>query len=282
MKVLFMGTAAAEGIPSIFCSCDTCKRARNLGGRNIATRSQALIDESILLDLGPDTYMHFLNYNLSLGDITNLFITHSHCDHITVNEFDNRRYGMAYGVKDKKMRIHCSSFVKEQIYKQFEALTDINMSTLDDYYEFIVLEPYKSVIVDAYTVTPLPAKHGSAKEQCFIFLFEKDGRSFLYGNDTGIPDESLYVNLAAMNKKIDILALDCTKGDIEKNYYSHMSMNENKQMLNKLIEYGICTQDAVCYCNHFSHNCQMVYDELVVAAKKYQFEVTYDGLEIKI
>ena len=44
MKIKYLGTAAAEGIPAIFCECANCKRPRMLGGKNIRTRSQAIID----------------------------------------------------------------------------------------------------------------------------------------------------------------------------------------------------------------------------------------------
>ena len=45
MKFHFLGTAAAEGIPALFCECAVCKEAREKGGRFIRTRSQALIDD---------------------------------------------------------------------------------------------------------------------------------------------------------------------------------------------------------------------------------------------
>ena len=45
MQLIYLGTAAAEGIPGAFCSCAICQEARRLGGRNIRTRSQALIDD---------------------------------------------------------------------------------------------------------------------------------------------------------------------------------------------------------------------------------------------
>ena len=62
MKIQYLGTAAAEGIPAIFCECETCKKTRERGGKNIRTRSQALIDDKILIDLPADTYLHFLQY----------------------------------------------------------------------------------------------------------------------------------------------------------------------------------------------------------------------------
>ena len=38
MKIRFLGTAAAEGWPAVFCACESCKRAERLGGKDIRTR----------------------------------------------------------------------------------------------------------------------------------------------------------------------------------------------------------------------------------------------------
>ena len=64
MKLQFLGTAAAEGIPGIFCQCAVCQEARRKGGRFIRTRSQALIDDRLLIDLNADTYLHTLRYGI--------------------------------------------------------------------------------------------------------------------------------------------------------------------------------------------------------------------------
>ena len=50
MKVLFLGTAAAEGWPAVFCKCDSCMKARKLGGKNIRTRSSCIIDDIYMVE----------------------------------------------------------------------------------------------------------------------------------------------------------------------------------------------------------------------------------------
>ena len=35
MKLKYLGTAAAEAIPAIFCSCATCIQARATGGKDV-------------------------------------------------------------------------------------------------------------------------------------------------------------------------------------------------------------------------------------------------------
>ena len=58
MKIKFYGTAAAEGFPGMFCSCETCEKARKAGGKNIRTRSQTVINNELMIDFSADTYLH--------------------------------------------------------------------------------------------------------------------------------------------------------------------------------------------------------------------------------
>ena len=69
MKFKYLGTAAAEGFPAVFCNCIYCKKARELRGKNIRTRSQAMIDDKILLDFPADTYLHALQFDLDLSKV---------------------------------------------------------------------------------------------------------------------------------------------------------------------------------------------------------------------
>ena len=38
MKIQFLGTAAAEAAPAVFCACDHCRYAREKGGKEIRLR----------------------------------------------------------------------------------------------------------------------------------------------------------------------------------------------------------------------------------------------------
>ena len=42
MEILYLGTAAAEGWPALFCGCEICKRARAAGGKELRTRTQSI------------------------------------------------------------------------------------------------------------------------------------------------------------------------------------------------------------------------------------------------
>ena len=82
MKLKYLGTAAAEAVPAPFCGCEVCERARERGGRNVRTRSQALLDGRLLIDFPADTYLHALREGLRLYEIGSCIVTHCHSDHL--------------------------------------------------------------------------------------------------------------------------------------------------------------------------------------------------------
>lgn len=281
MKLQFLGTAAAERIPAMFCACDTCRRAFNAGGRNIMKRAQVLINDDLLIDFSGDTYTNFINVGKNLSDVEYLFITHAHEDHFTFEDFFSRFEGIAYNVKAEKLKVYLSSVAYDIMQKCITARS-LDQSRLKKRFEFIVIKPYTSISVGNYTVTALPAVHASEGE-ALIFLIENDGKAFFYGTDTGFFSEEIDEFLIKENKKIDLLCLDCTKCDNEFDYYVHMSMSEGRRIADRFAEKCLLKEDAKLYYTHFSHNGMMIYDELVTAAKsKYGFNVAYDGLTVTL
>ena len=96
MILQYLGTAAAEGIPALFCKCPVCRAARKAGGREIRTRSGALIDGKLKLDFGPDSYAHMLRYGLDYTGLQGVLITHSHTDHLASAELEYRIPGYCF------------------------------------------------------------------------------------------------------------------------------------------------------------------------------------------
>ena len=62
MKLKYLGTAAAEGMPALFCSCENCEKARRLGGKNIRSRSQTMVNDDLIIDYPPDAYAHSVRF----------------------------------------------------------------------------------------------------------------------------------------------------------------------------------------------------------------------------
>ena len=78
MKIKFLGTSAGWPLPRLGCRDQVYTSLDPKGKR---TRSQALINERLLLDVGPDTYVHLNAPDINPTTIEYAAITHEHPDH---------------------------------------------------------------------------------------------------------------------------------------------------------------------------------------------------------
>ena len=90
MNFRYLGTAAAEGIPSVYCDCPVCSHARLSGGKEVRTRSGAVIDGTLMLDYNPDVFTQCLFGYFDARRVRDIFITHSHSDHCDMYQLINR------------------------------------------------------------------------------------------------------------------------------------------------------------------------------------------------
>ena len=276
MNIQYLGTAAAEGIPAIFCECDICQKARSLGGRNIRTRSQAIIDDRLLIDFPPDTYMHFLQYDLPLAKIKHCVITHSHADHLYPNDLQMRKNGFSHlSDLEEPMRF----YIGESGYQSIKTIVEQYGITE---VEPVLIKPFGSFDAGGYQITPLRASHAPHTSPV-VFLIEKDGKTLLYSNDTSDYPEDTWDYLQNNPRVCDLISLDCTEADKPIRYVGHMNLERCVAMRKRLMEIGMADKSTIFVLNHFSHNGgQVLYEEFVPIAEKYGFIVSYDGMKIEI
>ena len=90
MKIKVLGTSAATSMPLAFCNCEVCKNARKNGGKDIRKRASIVINDEMLIDLGPDSLCSCSIYGIDAGKIKYLLQTHSHSDHFDAGHFVTR------------------------------------------------------------------------------------------------------------------------------------------------------------------------------------------------
>lgn len=277
MKFKYLGTAAAEGFPAVFCNCEYCNAARRKGGKNIRTRSQAIIDDDLLIDFPSDTYAHALYNGLNLGKIKHLLVTHSHMDHFVPQEFELRGICFAHDMPEKEITIYCNDTVKDLFFHINAG--KINQNVLSGIRFFTAL-PFVPFQAGAYTVTPLPARH-TQDEQSLIYIIEKDGKTVLYGNDTGYFYEEVFAYIEKHDIRFDMISLDCTMvNNPVPDTGTHMGFDQIRRVAQRLQKAGAVTDKTVKYVTHFSHNGNPLQSELEKSAKGLDFCVAYDGEEI--
>ena len=281
MKIQYLGTAAAEGIPAIFCKCESCTQARKRGGKNIRTRSQALIDGKLLIDFPADTYYHSLLYGFDLADIRHILITHTHSDHLYPNDIGMRIPGFSsLGRSEEEML---------NFYGSAGAMKRINsyMSQLefkhDDFIGLHPLTPYAENKVGDYTVIPLEAVHDVTSHPFIYIIIAPDGKSLLYANDTNYFADKVWEYLEKTDIKFDFVSLDCTDANIEnRTYIGHMNLNENINVKNRLTELCRADEKTIFCSNHFSHNgTDVLYEDFSELAKAQGFLTSVDGMTVE-
>jgi phosphoribosyl 1,2-cyclic phosphate phosphodiesterase len=273
MKLRYLGTAAAEGIPGIFCTCPVCEEARKKKGKNIRTRSQALLDGKILFDFPPDSYAHSLSGALDLPSIRHLLITHSHMDHFYPEELQMRR-PVFVASPIETLNIYGNRTV-EAALKTLQAKEHaVPCNT------FTYARPFEPLDLAGWKVIPLPALH-SRSEECLIYALERQGKSLLYAHDTGIFPDSTWNYIAAAGLRFNLVSLDCTTM-LHKDGANHMGIPDNIEVRSRLLSLGAADKNTVFTVSHFSHNGGLNHDELSAAAEREGFLSAYDGMEIEV
>jgi len=286
MKLHILGTAAAEGVPAVFCSCAHCRYAREARGHEIRTRAGALLDGTLKLDFGPDSYMQSLRDGVNYALVHSVLITHTHSDHLTVSEL-GWRWGVFAHVPagDKPLTVYGN----ENLGTMLDGL-------LGDRIAYQRLTAFQTVDIEGYAVTPLQAVHCVSNgpdagwpivvggktvtrvEDAFIYLIEKDGKRLLYAHDTGPLTDADWEYLRG--KRLDLVSLDCTNGRLDRTYYGHMGCHDDLAIRERLISIGAADDKTTFVANHFSHNGLLPYDEL--CAMMPGFIVARDGMDIEI
>lgn len=279
MKIKYLGTAAAEGIPAIFCECEACKKSRELGGRNIRTRSQAILDDKILIDFPADTYMHFLRYNIPLSKIKTCIITHSHEDHLYPSEIAMRKDGFAHVNLGEPLTFYATERGYDLIRERIE-IDDIPTSDVKE----VKIKPFEQFKAEGYKIMPIKASHDE-RTNPVVFAIEKDGKSIFYCNDTSeLCDESMECLRGFTKEKVfDVISFDCTEANREVvPYVGHLSLNKCIALRREFISDGIADENTTFILNHFSHNGKdVVYDDFSKIAEKENFLTSYDGMEFE-
>lgn len=160
-------------------------------------------DFCLLLDLGPGVLKQILKIGKKLEDISAIFISHFHPDHVTdlIPFFFATRYNLGY------KRVLPFNLYAEESFSQFfellkmafrgwveppEGLLKINLLPKLKKYEFFI-GPLK-----AYTS---PVKHNS---ESLAIRLEYQNKSLIYSGDTGYCEE-----LIELAEGADLLIVEC-------------------------------------------------------------------------
>ena len=277
MKVTIFGTAAYERVPAMFCQCAVCEQARKLGGKNVRTQAQALINDDLLVDFGQDNYLHYLNSGADYTKIRNILLTHAHPDHFMPNELLMTTGGFGHNDVTEEIGVWGNRYCVEKFgYNQGRA-------TLCGMHQINGFDTFRA---GRYQVTALPADHGTPDD--VVFIISDGEKTLLYNNDTGLWRDDVYEFVAAKGYHFDAVLSDCTLGFLDRKGTNHMCLGNNITHRQRLLELGCIDQDTKWVVTHFSHN-GLKLDERPITAEELEQIVSqhnmiaaYDMIEITL
>lgn len=286
----FMGTGAAEGVPTPFCRCRVCENARKKGGREIRMRSAFRLSKEVMIDFGPDIFSECVRTGTDLYDLKHILITHTHEDHLDIGNLFLKP--MVSQKSPDKLHVYFNG----DAYELLEALDKMGYdrsehfftNELRETFEFHQVQFFKESRIGEYTVTPIKGEHAAHFENNAAgYLIElPDRRKLLYALDTGYYKEETLAYLK--DKTIDILILEATFGSRERGDrpYSHLDLHSAVCLCNTLYEQGTLSKASEVYLTHMNQEQDYTHEELEKICQKlqrtlpYKLTPAYDGMKI--
>lgn len=268
MTIRLLGTAAAEGIPAFLSDTFVSNYAREHGGKEIRTRSGALIDNCLKIDLPPDTLMQMHRDRIDARLWTMLWFTHSDDDHFSPAEV---QYGL-YPFSEREslsFAIFGNARICEVLRERYPQWP----------IELNETKSFTSYPCCAYTITPVHAHH-KHEEDAHNLIIQKEGKTLLYATDTGVWSEETWEFLKGY--RLDLLVLECTAGVVHSDYDGHLGVPQFFQVVDRLRAQGTVHEGTVISTTHHSHNGGATHAMLEEIFTPHGILVGYDGMEITI
>lgn len=268
MNIRLLGTGAADGIPAMYGNDEVSAYARLHGGKDVRTRSAALIDGVLKIDLGPDTAVQMQQYGLEARDWTALIFTHSDDDHINVNELQYALFPFT-DLDHLPYTVYGNAVVLGKIRARYP---DWPME---------LVETHSNVCFEhgPYRVTPVRARHIPC-EDCHNLIIQRDGKTFFYATDTGVFHEETLQYLKRFT--IDAMVIECTDGFCTQDYEGHLDIKECLAMVNRMRRDGTLRADAQIITTHHSVRGLARHCDLEAALRPHGIEPGYDGLTFEV
>jgi phosphoribosyl 1,2-cyclic phosphate phosphodiesterase len=271
MQLFFLGTAAAEGYPGIFCNCASCQQARALGGRNLRYRSSLLVNDDLLIDCGADLLAAAQRFNRSLWGIRTCLVTHAHSDHFYTGNFGMRGDHFTGGLPVPHLDLYGPREVIAQLAADFPDQSEVHIAS----HAVHALDRWEN---GGYTFTALRARHALERLEALFYSVDDGQHAFLYATDTGrFPDDSWQ---ALQGRSFDVIVLEETMG--HGTYDQHLGFVSFLEQARCLREAGMLRPGGRLIAHHFSHSGNPPYEDLVNFFAPHNVEVAYDGMEINL
>lgn len=290
MKLTFLGTAAGEGYPGLWCKCPNCTYARTHSGKNYRQNSCAIIDDDILLDMNMHTFDTAHKMGLDMTAVRYLLVTHPHEDHFISQHLIWRRKppAMESLSEDTMHEISAPRFtplphlsVVGNAHTHDAMMRSMQRSEMENSdMTFIPVEDGVPLVFEGLTVVPVRSQHGPAAGFAHNYIITRGGKTLLYALDTGGYDPDMLEVLKA--HCYDAVVMEGTFGNIPGMPGGHMNREKNRAMYAFFAENNLWKGAPAFYLSHLSPHWTPPHDAYAPQMAEEGMTVAYDGLCIEI
>lgn len=280
MKITMLGTAAI-GYPLTFCNCDNCKEARIKRGKSIRKRASVLINDDLLIDLGPDTQTAMTMYEKDMGRVKYLLQTHIHTDHYDEGLLCARIPYMAmYNHPKLEIYAHpnCLKIMSDRVnqYENADIISEEGSKKLKVHSN--IINAGDVVEFGNYKVKAIETTH-DIKNGALLYVINQDNKNIFYATDTPALTENALAQLKGI--RLDVVIMDHTFGNVD---YSFSHLNEKLfiEQINILKAIGCVDKNTKVYGTHISHDGMSYHEKVEQRAISNGYHIAYDGLEIDL
>ncbi|MBR1684761.1 MAG: hypothetical protein IJ708_06445 [Clostridia bacterium] len=284
MKITFLGTGAGESYPGLWCNCPHCAYARLHRGRNIRANSCAVVDDTLMLDMGPMAFDAAARFGVDLTGITHLLVTHNHEDHFypmhlhwrEVNEDyvslpyeDSLDKGGPRFTPLPELTVCGNRYVEKTVAPYID-------QSPSPHAHFQLIKEGEMFMAGPYRVTPICGNH---HERGFShsYVISRDEKTLLYALDTGTYDPDMQSLLLSF--RYDAIVMEGTTG-LNEQYGGHMCLQNNRIYRQLLLEHHCIEEETPFVLTHMSPHWCPPHDQYVDMVAPYGLTVAYDGMTL--
>ncbi len=284
MKLRFLGTSAAGGFPNPHCRCENCQAAREVGGKSIRMMCAAMVDDDLLIDLGPDIAGACVRFGLDLADVRWVLQTHSHGDHLLPLHATARAASWAAkNAQPLEWFVNAAgiSSILEGNSKSLPKMSLVIDSDEPANLRLTTIQPWQELLFGPYRVLTIPANHASAPTP-MLFAIEKDGRSLLWGSDTTVLPVDVWPAVAARGWRFDVVVFDHNDGFARHASETHMGSGAVLAEFARMQQCGLATDATRLFGTHLGHHSNSTHEVEAERAEKLGYTIAWDGLVVEV
>ena len=260
MKLRFLGTGAAVGVPSFFCRCAACKDAKK-NPLLRRTRSSVVLEggATYLLDAPPDLSRQLVREGISKIDA--LLLTHNHFDHCG-----------GIGELESYVRVCRQEAIPAYMTTESDEWFQATYGYMSDCLAVSTWDVGARVKLTGVTCTALEVQH--APGTIGVLLELDSGSRAAYLPDTGPLPEATKERL----RGIDTLILGAT-------FWKENQMPETHLSVQEAVEVALKLKVRELYLTHVSMHYEPVTDSELVGYLQScgsNVHLAYDGLSLEI